>query len=422
MIPTKPYKFGSGSAVARLLRAVGLLSILLAAFPAQASYVIHTGDVLEFAIIGMPETRQRVIVDLEGEVSLALVGTIKASGLTMPDLRARVIEALSTKSLQQRTADGRDVAMPIAPQDVSFNVVEYRPVYLSGDVAKPGEQPFRPGMIARHAIAVAGGYDVARFRLANPFLEGPELRAQLEGLSAEYDRDQSTIWRIQSELNPGARGAEAPVAPAAKVVMEIETDQLNARNSFYKEEKASLTRTIDQIGATLKVLSEQKKQEEEGVALDATDFERTQAQLQRGIGTVARVTDARRASLLSATRLLQTTVQIQQLEKQREDVKRQLQQLDDKRRMDLLQELQDANTRVTATRAKMQAVMEKMAYTGVLKSQATRASTAPPQIVVFRGNGDKREKLDVNEDEPLLPGDAVEITLKAEPWLGVPVQ
>jgi polysaccharide biosynthesis/export protein len=55
---------------------------------------------------------------------------------------------------------------------------------------------------------------------------------------------------------------------------------------------------------------------------------------------------ARRAVLLSSTRKLQTVVQVMQLKKQQDEVKRKLEQLDDQRRIELLGELQGANVKL----------------------------------------------------------------------------
>jgi protein involved in polysaccharide export with SLBB domain len=40
---------------------------------------------------------------------------------------------------------------------VMVTVVEYRPIYVFGDVVKPGSYPFRPGFNALTAVTEAGG-------------------------------------------------------------------------------------------------------------------------------------------------------------------------------------------------------------------------------------------------------------------------
>src|SRR3546814_18555875 len=41
---------------------------------------------------------------------------------------------------------------------VNVQVTKYRPFYIMGEVAKPGEYPYRPGMTVLTAVSTAGGY------------------------------------------------------------------------------------------------------------------------------------------------------------------------------------------------------------------------------------------------------------------------
>ncbi|MFC6746256.1 polysaccharide biosynthesis/export family protein [Methylobacterium persicinum] len=128
---------------------------LCAAGPARATYRLGPGDVVEVSVLGVQDYRRRVTVDVDGAVALPLVGEIPAEGLAVGDLRRRITEGLVA---------GRALKNP----DVTVELVEYRPFYVSGDVARPGAIPYRPGLTARVAVALAGGYDALRFRSENP--------------------------------------------------------------------------------------------------------------------------------------------------------------------------------------------------------------------------------------------------------------
>ena len=41
---------------------------------------------------------------------------------------------------------------------VSVEVATYRPIYVLGEVNKPGQYPYQPGMTVVSAAAVAGGF------------------------------------------------------------------------------------------------------------------------------------------------------------------------------------------------------------------------------------------------------------------------
>jgi polysaccharide export outer membrane protein len=125
------------------------------------------------------------------------------------------------------------------------------------------------------------------------------------------------------------------------------------------------------------------------------------------------VTDARRALLLSSTRKLQTAAQLMQIKRQQDDYSRQLERLDDQRRMRLLQDLQDTRIRLGAIRAKLQGIGEKLQYTGVMKSELIRGSSVKPRLLVLRKGAKGWERSVVEEDSELQPGDIVEVSLPA---------
>jgi polysaccharide export outer membrane protein len=114
---------------------------------------------------GVPELRHRAAVQMDGNISLPLVGTLPVAGLPLPQIRTKIGAALASKVFRQRTSDGREVVIVIDANEVTTIVAEYRPVYVNGDVSKPGEYPYRPATTARQLVAMAGGYDIIRVRM-----------------------------------------------------------------------------------------------------------------------------------------------------------------------------------------------------------------------------------------------------------------
>src|SRR5215469_4061774 len=132
----------------------GFLALGAACAAAQAKYRLAAGDVLEISAINLPNLHRRIPVDVDGNAVFPLIGPVPASGLTLAELRAKVAELLPTKVMRRKAPDGRDVAESVSADELLLEVEEYRPVYLDGDVAKPGAQPFRPGLTVREAIAL----------------------------------------------------------------------------------------------------------------------------------------------------------------------------------------------------------------------------------------------------------------------------
>src|SRR5712691_12620185 len=132
-------------------------ALMCSVISAKAEYRVNIGDTLEISVAGVPELRQRVVVQLDGSISYPLLGTtFIVAGLPPSAVRAKVRETLPSKVFRQRTPDGRDNVVLIDPDQIAINLVEYRPIYVDGDVSKPGEQVYRPLMTVRQAIAVAG--------------------------------------------------------------------------------------------------------------------------------------------------------------------------------------------------------------------------------------------------------------------------
>jgi len=139
-----------GSIAARVRVAV-LAAVLVAwsALPVAASGPYRMGPqdkvrviVSEWSSAG-GEARTRLTgeftVDVAGLLSLPLIGEVEAAGRTT----AEVGQAVSAR-MQAR-------AGLVNPPVTSVEVVQYRPFYVLGFVANPGEHPYRPGLTVLQA-------------------------------------------------------------------------------------------------------------------------------------------------------------------------------------------------------------------------------------------------------------------------------
>ncbi|MBR1280046.1 polysaccharide biosynthesis/export family protein [Bradyrhizobium sp. AUGA SZCCT0283] len=417
--------FGSnlGRSIKWILAAVGLT---ISVTQAKAEYRVSIGDVLEVAVAGVPELRNRVAVQMDGNISLPFGGTLPVAGLHVPQIRAKIGAALASKVFRRRTPDGREVVIVIDADEVTTIVAEYRPVYVNGDVSKPGEYPYRPATTARQLVAVAGGYDVMRIKMNNPYLESADLRAEYGSLWTEFAKEQAHLWRIKTELGEAPQISpsavtDVPIARSAiSEILNAEKEYLKTKQNDYQLEKAYLQRGVRQGDDEVRVLSEQQKKEEEGFQSDLEELQKATDLFAKGNATSPRVTDARRAVLLSSTRKLQTSAQLLQVKKQQDEFSRKLTKLDDQRRLDLLRELQGTSLRLNQIREKLQSVGEKIQYTAMVRSQLVRGAGSNPDIAIIRKGEKGPERIVASEDTELQPGDAVEVTLRYQDVPDVP--
>src|SRR5262249_27343300 len=146
-----------GSPSLRRMAAV-LIGILGLTFAdrASAEYLLAPGDVLEITALGMPDLKQNTTIDVDGQAYFPVLGQMKAAGLSLPQLRNKARELVPRNVFRRRTQEGRDYPVIVTADEVNIDVAQYRPVYLDGDVAKPGAQAYRPGLTVRQAISLAG--------------------------------------------------------------------------------------------------------------------------------------------------------------------------------------------------------------------------------------------------------------------------
>ncbi|SNS94144.1 polysaccharide export outer membrane protein [Sphingomonas laterariae] len=106
---------------------------------------LASGDHLRVTVFGEPTLTAEYEVGVGGTVTLPLISEVPAAGQTPTQLAS----AISTR-LEQG-------GFVLAPK-VAVDVLSHRPVYLLGEVNKPGEYPYEGGLTFHQAIAKAGGF------------------------------------------------------------------------------------------------------------------------------------------------------------------------------------------------------------------------------------------------------------------------
>jgi polysaccharide export outer membrane protein len=140
----------------RLLFLVPTLALLVAACtPGQnltplpsataEDYRLGPGDVVRIITYGEEPLTGEFHVNDGGTIAVPLLGSLQATGLTPAELETEVAGALI----------GADI---LRNPSVSVEVIAYRPIFVLGEVNKPGQYPYQPAMTVVTAAAVAGGF------------------------------------------------------------------------------------------------------------------------------------------------------------------------------------------------------------------------------------------------------------------------
>ena len=112
---------------------------------AVGEYRLGPGDTVRLTTFGEDQLSGEFRVGASGTIAMPLLGEVRAAGRTPAELQAAVAAGLKRRDL-------------LRDPNVAAEVVEYRPIFVLGEVNKPGQYPYQPGMTVVTAVAVAGGF------------------------------------------------------------------------------------------------------------------------------------------------------------------------------------------------------------------------------------------------------------------------
>lgn len=113
--------------------------------PTHVATFVQTGDVLKVTIYGEEGLTGAYTVNPAGDVSMPLIGTVKAAGLTMPELEHEIT---------RRYVAGKFLQDP----KITVDTVSYKPIYVLGEALRPGAYPYSAGLNVLTAVTLAGGF------------------------------------------------------------------------------------------------------------------------------------------------------------------------------------------------------------------------------------------------------------------------
>ena len=111
--------------------------------PAMSSF-LQLGDRVTVTVYGEADLTGVYDIGPTGNLDMPLIGAVKAVGRTPTELE---------RAIAERYKAGHYLDQP----KVTVAVVEYSPIYIFGEVLKPGQYSYRTGLNAIAAVTEAGG-------------------------------------------------------------------------------------------------------------------------------------------------------------------------------------------------------------------------------------------------------------------------
>lgn len=125
---------------------MGCSTITTAPLPSvdKVEYRLAPGDRLKLDVFREETLSGEYVINDQGYIGLPLAGDIRAAGKTLAQLRQELTALLA----QQYVRNAR----------INLDVLSYRPIYILGEVQRPGEYGYAEGMSVYGLVAKAGGF------------------------------------------------------------------------------------------------------------------------------------------------------------------------------------------------------------------------------------------------------------------------
>ncbi|WP_225122097.1 polysaccharide biosynthesis/export family protein [Bradyrhizobium sp. BRP22] len=114
------------------------------AFRYDSAYHLDAGDRLRVVVYGQEGLTNTYAIDAAGSITMPLIGQVPARGRTTSGLAGEIAAKLRTGYIREPS--------------VAVEIEAYRPFFILGEVAAPGQYPYVPNMTVESAVAIAGGF------------------------------------------------------------------------------------------------------------------------------------------------------------------------------------------------------------------------------------------------------------------------
>lgn len=374
---------------------------------AEEPYKIVSGDVLQITVYGDAGLSGTFPVSVDGTIGYPILGNIPVVDHSISEISS----SISTALLQH-----------IPGLSVSVAVKEYAPVFVIGDVQKPGKYEYRPGMIALELFALSGGlkeatdkmdtagtqlvtarqeYSDTNLQLFAQGVKRARLEAELDGKPFEY-----VLEDVSTEDQPARQqivDSERRLFKLRLAALQNEEKALQAQKGNYREEITTLEQ-----GTTLR---------NDEISLLEQNVKASQTLVEKGLSAQSTYRDTQRQ--LSAMRrdALEFGSFLARARQNENDIEQRLLALNELRANDAAKELRDIDLDMLRLRKKLSFIVQTMAEIGAAAQRATtREQAVKLTFSVARMIDGNYQETELSEHDPIKAGDILraQLTLPKE--------
>lgn len=339
-----------------------------------------------------------------GALSLPFIGDLDAAGKTTAEVGKAIGERLQSEFALRN--------LPSA----SVEIAEFRPLFLAGDVDKPGEYPYSPNLTVLKAVSLAGGLkrSDAGQRFARDFIRA---RGDAQVSDSERGRLIARKARLLAEIDNAKElvmPAELKDVPNAKELMASEASLMKSRRERYELQLKALADLKTLLDTEVQSLGQKSVTQQRQLALYNDDRDRMAKLSEQGLATSSRRLSAEeRAADLESNMLDTDTAALrakQDINKANQDEINLRNDWDAQR----AQELQDTEAQLEKLGLELSTSRELMQEALAQSAEALKFDPsnkdATIKYVIVRDSGDGPKQITVDENAMLRPGDVIKVS------------
>jgi polysaccharide biosynthesis/export protein ExoF len=391
-----------------------LLGWAVPSLVAASDYTVRAGDKLKIRVYQFPELSGEFTVSSVGKILMPPIGEIPVEGLSTNDVSAQISEYLIKGGHSQKAG-------------TIVELLQSHPIFVLGDVQRPGEYPYRPGLTILRAISLAGGH----FRFNDPGLMRLErdaiaVRSEQATLVKKVNYLLARRARLHAELEGHSEIAFPPeltqqaadptiaqllaeernILSTNRETLRSQTEGLERSRALYEREIQTITAQIEagkrEFEAVRKEFAEISSLRQKGLSSWSRELtlERTQAQLMAAEqGLHALILRARQ----NIAQLEQRTSELQSERRVKLNAEMQQTRL----------ELEESRNRIETTR-KLMVEAEVTAPTMAVR-RLSKGLAKEYSFLIVRTQDGKATSLPADENTQLEPGDVIKVDREEPP-------
>jgi polysaccharide biosynthesis/export protein ExoF len=371
---------------------------------AGSDLVLGPGDKIAISVYKRPDLSGEFRVLPAGYLSLPFVPNLPVIGMTLTEVK------------QALTKRFREDAFLLDPR-VNVDLIETRPIFVAGDVRRPGTVPYQMGMTVLHAVAAAGGVRVVDVETLSARLEIGRLREKLR--TSQQTIGLALIRRARLMAERGDRFDFELPDQARSYLTEVE-----ARKA-YESEQVLLRQRGDAHRLQLELLEKQTGSfKEEIEALQAQSEAKTresnlvdeerryvESLMQRGLtARSGRNIELQRAVVQIEGEKRQLASLIAKAKQEIGRIEQSIANLKNQREIEISSQLRETDDGIDSLRIAIEETQASLAEAGeVLPRSGPVVPRSPAEFEIVRNDGEMTVRFAATADTSLLPGDLVDV-------------